>query len=416
MRGVQSAPRAELLTGLQTVGLAAIEPQMDRLRNIMASPTAGIDRGEILDVSPWVRELDAYLQSHRELAGLPAKFSIGLDGGGMVGIGTRSPVAWEHRYNEIQLSAVERDGDNYFHLALGGDSSAPMVGERVLVDTGLLIELEGCTAAVAALAEVYLDYVNTHPQESKPRRMKHLLADWGLAGYLDRVNQKLSTSVRAGFVLNLSCNPNTKSPDPPLQLPSPLSPSACYQHLGIHPQRQENLYYIGVSLPLGQLTIEQLLGLSEIATNFGSSQIRLTPWQTILLPDLPQEKVDKVLQELEGLGLSLPKNPVATAIVACAGKPGCVKAATDTQAHALALADDLDRHLHLDRPVNIHFTGCPKSCAQSSPAEITLLGTTIDRDGHTIEGYHIYRSDGSELTDIPVEEIGNTIAQMIINN
>lgn len=390
LRAVQSAPTAELLKSLQAVGLAARQPQMDRLRNVMASPTAGIDRGEILDVSPWVRELDAYLQDCTELAGLPAKFSIGLDGGGRVGIGTRSPISWEHRYNEIQLSAVEQDELPCFHLALGGD--------RVLYDTSISIELGDCISVVAALAQVYLDYVQAHPQTSKPPRMKHLLRDWGVAAYLDRVNHQL-----APFSIRLR---------PHGELLKPL-PSDSYGHLGIHRQRQPDLYYVGLGLPLGQLTIEQWLGLGTIATNCGQGQIRLTPWQTILLPDLPQSRLDDVLQSLADLGLILPKHLVATAIVACAGKPGCLKALTHTQNHALALADYLTHHQPLDRPVNIHLTGCPKSCAQSSPAEITLLGTTLDRHGEPIEGYHIYLDNNLALTDIPVADLPTTIGNLL---
>lgn len=121
-------PTPEIFQTLQDLSLAAHNPSVDHLRNVMTSPTAGIDPQELIDTRSLVRGLDAYIQSHLELAGLPTKFSVGIDGGGAIGIGTRSAIPWEHRYNEIQLSAVWLEhpvNDStvpagvYFRLALG---------------------------------------------------------------------------------------------------------------------------------------------------------------------------------------------------------------------------------------------------------------------------------------------------------
>lgn len=381
VRSVHTAPTSEVFQALQDLGLAARNPSIDHLRNLMTSPTAGIDRCELIDTRPLVQALDAYIQSHPELAGLPAKFSIGIDGGGTVGIGTRSAIPWEHRYNEIQLSAVavndfaaktldERTNlptGVYFRLALGAD--------KQLCNTQVLIEPDDCLSVVAALATVYLDYVNQTPQSQKKPRLKHLLQDWGMEKYLQQVNCQLG---RCLYQV-------THCPV--------LPPTERYGHLGIHPQRQAGLSYIGVGLRLGQLTASQLLGLVQLSESFGSSHLRLTPWQTILLPDIPHERVPDLLQHLLSLGLSESNNRVDTGIVACAGKPGCASAVTQTQPHAIALADYLKERLTLECPVNIHLTGCAKSCAQPSPAEITLLGTTIEQNGATVEGYHVYVGD-----------------------
>lgn len=366
IRSVHIAPTADVFQILQTLGLAAQNPSIDHLRNVMTSPTAGIDSQELIDTRPLVQALDAYIQSHPELAGLSAKFSIGIDGGGAVGIGTRSEIPWEHRYNEIQLSAVSLPGNIYFQLALGGD--------KQLRNTQVLIHPDQCVSVVAALARVYLDYVNQSPRLQKKPRMKHLLQDWGIERYLQQVNQHLTCPLR----------PVTACPTP--------FPTQRYAHLGVHPQRQPGLSYIGIHLSLGQLTTTQLRELLQLSKTFGSSDLRLTPWQTILLPDIPNQQVTEVLQHLSSLGLSVSDNRVTAAIVACGGKPGCAASKTQTQTHAIALIKFLNQHLTLESPVNIHLTGCPKSCAQPSPAEITLLGTTTEQSGETVEGYQIYVS------------------------
>lgn len=369
IRGIQKSPSLEDFQTLQKLGLAAHNPSIDHLRNIMGSPTAGIDWQELIDTRPLIQELDNFIQNHPSIAQLSPKFSIGIDGGGAVGIGTRSNIAWEHRYNEMQLSAIALNNltsNVGFRVALGGN--------KQLYDTDLLIEPENFLSVVSALVKVYLDYVQQTPSiKGKKPRMKHLLKDWGVEKYLEQVNAQFSRPLKRTVT-------ETTLPTQP------------YFHLGIHPQKQAGLSYIGVALRLGQLTATQLGGLVALSETFGSSQLRLTPWQTIILPDIPNQKLSELLPKLASLGLSAsPK--WEGAIVACSGKPGCAAAATATQTHASHLIDYLNDRLTCNFPVNIHLTGCDKSCAQPSPAEITLLGTTIEKNGAIIEGYKVYIGD-----------------------
>ena len=394
-------PTPEVFQTLQDLGLAAQNPGVDHLRNVMTSPTAGIDPLELIDTRPLVQALDTYIQSHPELAGLPAKFSVGIDGGGAVGVGTRSTIFWEHRYNEIQLSAVLVEqpandsivpADVYFRLALGAD--------KQLYNTSVLIEPDDCVAVVAAIATAYLDYVNQAAKSPKKPRMKHLLQEWGVEYYLQQVNGYLPQPLRQ----------MTHSPI--------LPPTQPHGHLGIHPQQQLGLSYIGISLQLGQLTAAQLLGMVQLSETFGSGDLRLTPWQTVLLPDIPNERVTEVVQTLSLLGLSASSDRPHSAIAACAGKPGCAASATHTQTDAIALINHLSQQFTLNCPVNIHLTGCEKSCAQPSPAEITLLGTTFEQQGAIVEGYHIYIGDDQEslkyhLGDAIATDVSSLIEQLL---
>lgn len=368
LRSLGQAPSPEIFTELKTLGLAAPIPHVDQLRNIMASPTAGIDAHELLDTRPWVQALDDYIQQHRQLEALPAKFSIGIDGGASVAIGTRSPLAWEHRYNEIQLSVVAADGSkghssHLVHLALGAG--------KQLHETRCLIPPDRVVEAIAALTQAYLDYLSQaepHPKPGRKRRMTHLLADWGLERYLEQ-----ATSYR----------PDAFVPGQQVR----LAPSAGAAHLGVQRQRQPGLAYVGVDLPLGQLTLAQLQGVLEVVEQVGPGPLRLTPWQSLIVANIAEDQVEGVLQQLQELGLSGEVPDLA--IAACAGKPGCAAAATATQTDARRLLAELPQQMGLEPPVNIHLTGCPKSCAQPGSAEITLLGIAQDT-------YHLYLGDGQD--------------------
>jgi ferredoxin-nitrite reductase len=358
-RALNQAPSLAVWQQLQSLGLAAQNPQLDHLRNLMASPTAGIDLKELLDTRPLVQQLDALIQSQPTWTALPAKFSIGVDGGGKVGLGTRSQITWEHRNNDLQFTAQVYQGKVYLRLALAGH------------DTQSLVAPDDCLNVVAALVQVYLEYIQLIDlsQNAKPR-LRQLINDWGLSSYLERVNQHLAQPLQ----------PNANL--------SPLPSTEPYAHLGQQQQQQAGRVYLGVSLTLGQLTVHQLVGLLDLAKQYGTGELRLTPWQTILLPNIDQTQVGIVFARLSDLALIIPGGNFPgfpAQIVACAGLPSCASAVTHTQAHALALAASLPATRY---PVNIHVTGCAKGCAQPSPADITLLGTTLDLD--TVEGYRLY--------------------------
>ncbi len=385
----------EVLTTLQKVGLAATLTEVDHLRNIMASPTAGIDSLELIDTRPLVKELDAYICGHPELKGLSPKFSVAFDGGGAVSICEQK--------NEIIFRAMSCDKAHWVYASQDwGLVENNIYFQLILGDaTNILLQPKECLSVVVAIAQVYLD--NVDQSLARKVRLKHLLQDKGVEWYLQRSQSYLPFSLlkRLKPTLDKSINPKN------------------YNHLGVHPQRQPGLSYMGIVLPLGQLLSKQLHSLTDLAQTYGSGTLRLTPWQNLLISDIPNSSIPHVKDEIERLGLHYRANQIQGSLVACTGKTGCASSATDTKGEALALSEYLKKHITLDVPVKIHFTGCPKSCAYHGKSDITLLGTSIEKDKTVVEGYHIYVGDkeqpfGRELyTNVSIAEVPHLILQML---
>jgi ferredoxin-nitrite reductase len=353
IREVHSEIPPEVWNRLQELGIASRRVEVDPIRNMMASPTAGIDRQQLLDTRPLVKAWDDYLQAHPELSELSPKFSIGWDGG-----------------ESVSIQALRND----ILLAAGRSAKSEIVFRLHLnSDTGILIQQSQCISVLAALTRVYLEYTKNQPRiDGKKPRLRHLLADWGPESYLERVERYLP------FVLQRR------------SIDSSARALEQSRHLGIHPQRQSDFSYIGIALPLGRLESKQLRNLANLAQNLASGTLRLTPWQNLLISDIPNSQLFEIKQQIADLGLHSSATRLDSCLVACAGSSGCASAATDTQSHALAMARDLAQKLTLDRPINIHFSGCQKSCAQHRPIDITLVGIQIERGHETIEGYDIY--------------------------
>ncbi len=371
VREIRTGINAEVLKHLQDMGLGSRNPVVDHIRNIMTSPTAGIDPQELIDTRPFVQSWDNCIAAHPALSALSAKFSVCFDGGGIVQVCDR--------LNDIAFAAVLVDDNVYFRLYLSvGEKGQPPS------DMGILLLPKECLPVLAALADVYLAHSNT----TSKLRLRELLNTLGCENYLQEVKQRLPfplfyRETRKDLTSGTNAGKREQS-------------EGKYQHIGIHPQRQQGLFYIGVILPLGRLESRQMQGLADLAAKYGNGTLRLTPWQNLLLTDIPQRWVADVQSEIVFLKLDYSATNIKSALVACSGNRGCAASATDTKSHALALAEYLETCVTLQQPVNIHFTGCEKSCAQHSKSDITLLGVSFETDNETVEGYHVYVGDSNQ--------------------
>ncbi|HLI19681.1 MAG TPA: NirA family protein, partial [Stellaceae bacterium] len=269
----------------------------------------------------------------------------------------------------------------YFRMALGGITGHGDFAR----DTGILLKPEECLGAAVAVVRVFI--AEGDRTDRQRARLKYLLDRWGIEKFMAAVENERGT-------------PFTRLP---LDFCAPRGPVAKHGHIGIHPQRQEGLCYIGIAVPVGRLTAAQLRGLGDLAARFPGASLRLTVWQNLILSHVPAAECATVETALAALGLGSRANAIRGALVACTGNTGCKFAATDTKGQALLLADQLERRVALDRPVNIHLTGCPHSCAQHKIGDIGLLGMKVGED--MVEGYAILVGGGAG----PEQKIGREI-------
>ena len=194
-------------------------------------------------------------------------------------------------------------------------------GQGQELDTGLLVRPEECVPLVVAIAQVYLTHVerSSPPAAGKKPRLRQVIAQQGIIWYVEQLRHILP------FTL----------PHQPVVVVRSADVTPHSRHLGAHPQRQHGLSYLGVVAPLGRLAIQQLRALADLSQVYGSGMLRLTPWQNVLIPDVPTERVPALHQAIEQLGLHDSATHPWSALVACTGNRGCHASATDTTGHAL---------------------------------------------------------------------------------
>ena len=156
------------------------------------------------------------------------------------------------------------------------------------------------------------------------------------------------------------------------------------------------LNWIGVVVPVGKLTPEQMRGLALVSRDFGDGDVRLTVWQNLMISGVPDDKITLAKIAIEALGLSIEPNSIRAGLVACTGSTGCRFAAAHTKENAVEIAAWCEKRVALDMPVNIHLTGCHHSCAQHYIGDIGLIGARIavGEESDTVDGYHLHVGGG----------------------
>lgn len=372
LREIGAANAMNVLMGLRDLGIVTQGSGADNIRNVTCSTLTGIDDSELIETLPLAKELHYHILHKRELYGLPRKFNIAFDGSGRI-----SSLA---ETNDISFHAVRVDKSSpdstlpegiYFLLGLGGitghgDFARP---------TGVLVDPSKCVAVCEAILRVFIQHGNR--TDRKKARLKYVLDDWGFEKFISEVATEYGQPLRS-VEQNMFAQPNNIDR---------------WAHVGVHPQKQSGVSYMGVVLPVGRMTSHQMRGIAKIAATYGNGQIRLTVWQNLLITHIPNEKIAYVKKELESLGLECDASSVYAGLVACTGNTGCKFAASNTKGQAMILAEYLESRFELDQPINIHLTGCHHSCAQHAIGDIGLIATkvavTIDEEEEMVEGYHI---------------------------
>jgi len=368
IREFQPKDIVRVLNTVQSLGLTSRGTGADNVRNITASPTTGIDPYELLDVGPIADGLHQYILNSRDLYELPRKFNVAFDNGGSISVLANT--------NDIGFQAVRvgrgRSAPSgvYFRILLCGITGHKQFAE----DIGLLVAPEQAIAVATAMIRVFVN--NGDRTDRKKARLKYLVDRWGVEKFISETEKHLA------FAL-LRCRADECEPRNAIDRAG---------HIGVHPQRQPDLNYIGLSVPVGRLPVDQMRVVADVADVFGTGEIRLTVWQNLLIPNVQASRVAEAIERLQAGGLDCEAGTLLRGTVACTGNRGCRYAATDTKLHAVELAKFLDSRFQILQPVNLHVTGCPHSCAQHYVGDIGLLGTKV----MGAEGYQVVIGGGSD--------------------
>ena len=352
----------EIWDRLAAVGLRTIEACGDCPRAMLGSPLAGESLDEVLDPSPALDEIIRRYIGNPEFANLPRKFKTAVSG--------LQDVA--HEVNDISFIGVNHPehGPGLDLWVGGGLSTNPMLAQRL----GAWVPLDEVPDVWEAVTSLYRDY--GYRRLRSKARLKFLVKDWGPEKFRDVLETEYLKR-------------------PLIDGPAPEKPTAPIDHVGV--QRTRNgLNAVGVAPISGRVNGQTLVKVAELMEQVGSDRARFTTHQKLLILDVPDEKLDGLLAELDALGL--PANPSAWRrnLMACTGLEFCKLSFVETRVRAQTLVPELEQRLDdlnavLDVPVTVNINGCPNSCARIQVADIGFKGQMIDDgEGNSVPGFQVH--------------------------
>ncbi|MCW2936739.1 MAG: cobG [Actinomycetia bacterium] len=389
LRALAAGAGAPLTDDLTRAGLL---PSLDhdRVRNVLASPLAGLDGGpggdSGTDLSPVVRALDAGLCARPRLAELSGRFLFAIDDGRGDVAGLGADVVAIVRpdgacVNGLAVDAPTVGGPTVRGLAVGGlavsRSAARGAGPAAGLSSCGDDRADAIATVMLAFAEAFLDERAATASGDGPAHggRAHEGRAWRIADLPGGAGR-----VRAIVAERLGLAPAALSGTSA----APALAASVTRPVGIVAgpagadggERDRSVLDGGAPAvvllaPLGRLTVAQVGWLADHA---GGRAARVTPWRSVVLPD--QADAAEVLREAAGLGFGVDASSPWLRVTACAGQPGCARALADVQADALSLAARWPGR-------TVHVSGCARHCGRPAATEVDVTATS---EGYQVAG------------------------------
>jgi ferredoxin-nitrite reductase len=384
----------DIFKRLEAIGLYSYEACGDCPRTIVGNPLADIDKDELFDTTDIVNQVNDFFLMNRDFSNLPRKYKMSI-----------SSNIYNSGHAEIQCLAFTPatkviDGQEVmgFHAWVGGGLSAkPHLAKQM----DMFIRPKDVLKVAIGVTTIYRDY--GYREKRHHSRLKFLVADWGVEKFREEL---------AALIGDMPTSGDDKT----------VGWKAAYFD-GVHEQKQDGLSYLGLSVPVGRMTADELTELARISDVYGKGTLRTTISQNIIISDIPNEKVETALQEQIFERLTPNPKHFMSRTVSCTGNEFCNLAVVETKERAKRVAAYLDANVELDEEVRIHFIGCPNACGQKHIADIGLQGALIKTPEGMVDAFDIavggILGPGAQFTTtlkgrVNGEEVGPVLAQLIL--
>ncbi len=354
---IESIPK--IMAALQTVGLTNKGTSGDVLRGVTGCPLAGCLADELVNTEPLVRQITAQLAANPDFYNLPRKIKVAVSG---------CPSWCNHpEINDVGLTAV-RNGERigYSIRVGGGLSRQPHLGVRL----NAFIRQEQALEVVRAVMELFRRQ-DALREKREHARLKYLFLNhgWTAERFLEELQDLL------GYRLE---------PAVAEQIPG------CEQreHLGLHAQKQEGRYAVGIPVSGGILTGDQWIEVANLADLYAGGEVRLSAGQNLLIPHVPEQFCEALLRGLDRIGLPVEASAFRAAVVSCTGTEFCKMGIAETKRFSSRLISEMERRMpNFSSRIRVHVTGCSNGCAHHHVSEIGLEGRKIKKDGVASDGF-----------------------------
>ena len=384
----------QILDELREVGLVTLQTGMDNIRNVVGCAVAGLTPNELFDGSPVARAFTDTFVGDVAYTNLPRKFNVTITG-------CRENCTHAETQDVALVPATKSLGGETvsgFNVLVGGKNGSG--GYRIATPLDIFVPPEEAPELCSAIVLLFRDHGSREARNKV--RLAFLVEEWGEAKFHDALEGRLGRPLeRAGV--------------------DERGPKAT-DHIGVFRQKQTTLSWVGLVVPVGRIVGDQLKEVARLAEAYGTGEVRLTPDQNVIIPNVPDAKLGNLTAEPLLKVLRYDPSEIMRGLVSCTGIEFCNLAVIETKARALQIARTLETKVHRGKPIRIHWSGCPAGCGNHTVADIGLLGVKAKVDGQAVDAVDVFVGGSSGphaiqgiriLEGVPCDTLPETLEGLI---
>ncbi len=362
LRGFNIENVQNIWNQLEEVGINSLQTGFDNIRGVTGCPVSGLTPNELLDASSVAKQYTEIISGNKEFTDLPRKFNVGITG--------CMENCTHAASQDISLTpAVKEIGGQEtkgFNISVGGKMGSG--GFTLAHDLDVFVCPE---EAAEVCAEITLIFRDHGPRTVRNKsRLAFLIADWGIEKFRSELESRYKQPLLSGG--------------------EDMRGKKKTDHTGIFSQKQKNLNYVGLVVPVGRITTEQLYEVARISDLYGSGEIRLTQGQNMIIPNIPDEKIGELTAEPLLQELRYDPSEIMRGMVSCTGIDYCHFSLIETKERAMEAIQHLEAKLGLTKPITVNWSGCPNGCGNHAAADIGLLGKRTKINGVVTDAVDVF--------------------------
>ena len=357
MHWIELADMPEIWDRYEAVGLTTLQACGNSVRNVVSCPVAGLDKNETMDVRPLVDRITERFLGDDKFANLPRKFKVSIN--------ACHENCARAQINDLAFTPAIKDGQDGFAVHVGGGLSD---GPRAASPLDIFVKSDQVVPMVEGAADVFLNHGSY--LDTAVNRLRYLVEEWGVDRFRNELERTMDTSFEP--------------------VDEELTTTYRGDHVGIH-QQDDGRTYVGLAVPVGRMGGDEFHTLGNLAEAYCDGEVRLTPNQNILLPNIEDSALEAVLDHQILSKYRPDPGPFTRGIVTCTGREFCNYGIIETKNRAIRWANALDEWAESTGIADevdvfrIHMSGCSASCAQPQIADVGLRGEVYRDDTKTCE-------------------------------
>jgi sulfite reductase (ferredoxin) len=359
------------------------------VRNLTACPYAGTCRDEKFDVTPYTLALAKFLMGHPDTQNFGRKFKPAFSGCSQHACGLTN-------LHDLGLIAEERVEDGRtkrgFQMFVGGGLGAVPYHAKLFDSFVPVEELLPISQAIARV------FARLGEKKNRNRaRIKFLIQDLGIEKFKELVLEErktLPSDPRWTDFLAAAERFEETPLRPGGERPAALSGTfQRWLRTNTREQKQSGYVVVTVTLPLGDITANQLRSLADIVRRFTKETVRSTVEQNFVIRWVSQTDLQDVHNALQAAGLGEAGAGAIVDIVTCPGTDTCKLGISSSRGLAGELRKRiLETNFQLDESVqhlHIKISGCFNSCGQHHVADLGFYGVSRKMAGFNVPHFQV---------------------------